>query len=286
MTYQVMGRPQLPPYAAAVPSTTVDRRPGVGPLLRDWRLRRRLSQLELASESGVSTRHVSFVETGRSKPSRELLLHLAEHLEVPLRERNAMLLAAGFSPAYPAADLASPELIPVRRALEQLLERHQPFPAVVVDRRWDLVLGNSGIGVFLELVDPALLAPPANVVRVTLHPDGLAPHIVNFDQYARHLQQRLRRQVLVTGDVRIAALLEEVETYPGVPDAASHPPGVDDLVLPLRLRSPHGELAFFTTVATLGTPSDVTLEELSIELFYPLDDHTTAVLRELDPATP
>jgi transcriptional regulator with XRE-family HTH domain len=259
-------------------ATRVDQRPGVGHLLRDWRQRRRLSQLELASGSGVSTRHVSFVETGRSKPSRELVLHLAEHLEVPLRERNALLLAAGYAPAYPAADLASPELAPVRTALEQLIERHEPSPAIVVDRLWNLAFGNRGIGVFLELIDPSLLEPPVNTIRATLHPKGLAPHVGNFEQYATHLQQRLRRQLLVTGDAGTRQLLEEVSSYPGVPDVAAHAAGVDELVLPLRLHTRHGELAFFTTIATLGTAADVTLEELSIELFYPLDEHTRAVL--------
>jgi transcriptional regulator with XRE-family HTH domain len=267
-------------------ATRVDQRPGVGHLLRDWRQRRRLSQLELASESGVSTRHVSFVETGRSKPSRELVLHLAEHLEVPLRERNALLLAAGYAPAFPAADITGPELAPVRSALEQLIERHEPSPAVVVDRHWNLIFGNAAIGVFLELIDPSLLTPPANTIRATLHPQGLASHLLNFDQYATHLVQRLRRQLLVTGDAGTRALLEEVSSYPGVPDATAHALGVDDLVLPLRMRSRHGELAFFTTIATLGTATDVTLEELSIELFYPLDDHTRDVLAGLaDSAT-
>ncbi|MPY94567.1 MAG: helix-turn-helix domain-containing protein [Acidimicrobiia bacterium] len=257
-------------------------RPRVGSLLRDWRQRRRLSQLELASESGVSTRHVSFVETGRSKPSRELVLHLAEHLEVPLRERNALLLAAGYAPAFPAADITGPELAPVRDALEQLIERHQPSPAIVVDRHWNLVFGNAAIGVFLELVEPSLLQPPANTIRATLHPDGLGPHLVNFEQYATHLQQRLRRQLFMTGDAGTRALLDEIAAYPGMPHVAAHTTGVDELVLPLRLRTRHGELAFFTTIATLGTATDVTLEELSIELFYPLDDHTREVLASFD----
>jgi transcriptional regulator with XRE-family HTH domain len=268
-------------------ATRVDQRPGVGNLLRDWRQRRRLSQLELASGSGVSTRHVSFVETGRSRPSRELVLHLAEHLEVPLRERNALLLAAGYAPAFPAADITGPELAPVRSALEQLIERHEPSPAVVVDRHWNLIFGNAAIGVFLELIDPGLLVPPANTIRATLHPQGLGPHLLNFDQYATHLVQRLRRQLLVTGDEGTRTLLEEVSGYPGVPGAEDgHALGVDDLVLPLRLRTRHGELAFFTTIATLGTATDVTLEELSIELFYPLDDHTRGVLDGLAAGAP
>lgn|SRR5690554_5371759 len=252
----------------------------VGDLLRAWRLRRRRSQLDLASEAGVSTRHLSFVETGRARPSRELILHLAEHLDVPLRERNAMLLAAGYAPVYGHRPLDDAEMAPVRAALGVVLRGHEPFPAVVVDRHWDLVAANdAALGVLAAGVDPALLAPPANVLRASLHPDGLAPRIANLDQWSAHLVARLRREVDLYGDPALAALLDEVCGYPGVVATPADEDVASRLFVPLELRSEAGPLRFFSTIATFGTARDVTVEELSIESFFPADRATEEALR-------
>lgn len=195
---------------------------GVGELLRGWRQRRRLSQLDLAIEAEVSTRHLSFVETGRSSPSRELLLHLAEHLDVPLRERNALLLAAGYAPISPETPLDAAAMAPVRDALEQILASHEPFPAVIVDRRWDLVSANaSAMAVLTDGVAPELLSAPVNALRATLHPQGLAPRITNLAEYSAHLMTRLHRQALVSADPALAALYDELRAYPGVSQASS-----------------------------------------------------------------
>ena len=254
----------------------------VGDLLREWRQRRRLSQLELAVDAEVSTRHLSFVETGRSRPSRELVLHLAEHLDVPLRERNALLLAAGYAPAYGAAKLEDDEMAPVRVALERLLRSHEPFPAIVVDRRWDLVSANaSALSILSDGVDPALLEPPVNTLRVSLHPDGLAPRIANLADYGAHLLLRLDRQAALTGDRSLLALAEELRSYPGV---VTGPIGVADptalLFVPLVLRGDERApaLTFFSTLTTFGTAVDITLAELSIEAFFPADDATARAL--------
>jgi transcriptional regulator with XRE-family HTH domain len=254
---------------------------GVGDLLRSWRQRRRLSQLDLAVEAEVSTRHLSFVETGRSRPSRELVLHLAEHLDVPLRERNSLLLAAGYAPAYRERSLDDEGMDPVRDALDRLLAGHDPYPAVIVDRRWDLVTANgAALRLFTADVAPHLLEPPVNVYRLGLHPDGLAPKVRNFADYADHLLVRLQRDVALSGDPDLAALLEEVRSYPGVGDAS---PVLTDpaqlLFLPMRMEGPDGtELSFFSTLATFGTPLDVTLAELCIEAFYPADEPTKRAL--------
>ncbi len=255
---------------------------GVGDLLRDWRQRRRLSQLDLAVEADVSARHLSFVETGRSRPSRELVVHLAEHLEVPLRERNALLLAAGYAPVYPETPLDSPSMGRIRDALDTILAGHEPFPAVIVDRRWDLVAANRPALLILgDGVDPVLLAPPANAMRVCLHPDGLAPRITNLAEYSAHLLSRLRRQVALSPDPAVQELVEELRHYPGVEDSPTT--AVDPasmLFVPLSLRTPAGdELTFFSTLATFGTPLDITLAELSIESFFPADAATEAALR-------
>jgi transcriptional regulator with XRE-family HTH domain len=253
----------------------------LGTLLRDWRRRRRLSQLDLALEAGVSARHLSFVETGRSRPSREMVLHLAEQLDVPLRDRNQLLLAAGFAPAYGERGLDAPELEPVRDAIGLVLEGHEPYPAVVVDRWWDLVAANRGIALFTARVAPDLLEPPVNVLRLALHPDGTAPRIVNLAEFRAHLLDRLRRHVALTADERLAALYEEVEGYPS-PAAvgADHAPG--EIAAPLRLLPPdsHDELRLISTIATFGTAIDVTVAELAIEAFFPADAATAAALRE------
>jgi transcriptional regulator with XRE-family HTH domain len=254
----------------------------VGELLRDWRQRRRLSQLELAVEAEVSTRHLSFVETGRSRPSRELVVHLAEHLDVPLRDRNRLLLAAGYAPVYPETPLEAGPMAPVRAALDTILTGHEPFPAVIVDRRWDLVSANGpALAILAEGVAPGLLQPPVNALRVSLHPDGLASRITNLGQYSAHLLARLRRQVAVSPDTDMEDLIAELQGYPGVeeaPSTALDPAAL--LFVPLRLRTSAGpELSFFSTLATFGTALDITLADLSIESFFPADELTERVLR-------
>jgi transcriptional regulator with XRE-family HTH domain len=258
----------------------------IGELLREWRERRRRSQLDLALDAEVSTRHLSFVETGRSAPSREMVLRLAEQLEVPLRERNSLLLAAGYAPVYSEANLDAAPMAAVRAAIRQLLAAHEPYPAVVVDRAWSLVDANTSVGFFLTGVRPDLLAPPANVLRISLHPEGMAPTIVNLGEWRAHLLGRLRRQVALTADAGLAALYDELRAYPcDQPEPEVELPGPGEVVVPLRVRhgGPDGvrELAFFTTVATFGTPLDVTVSELAIESFFPANPETAAALRAL-----
>jgi transcriptional regulator with XRE-family HTH domain len=252
---------------------------GVGPLLRRWRDQRRLSQMELALEADVSTRHLSFVETGRSKPSREMVVRLAEHLDVPLRERNELLLAAGYAPAYPESSLEDAELGQVRDAVRRLLAAHEPYPAVAVDRRWELVDGNAGVALITAGAAAHLLDPPVNALRLSLHPDGMAPRIANLAEWRGHVLGRLRREVTATQDAQLRSLLAELESYPGGDDPGETVPPPGAVVVPLRLRSDAGELAFMSTITTFGTPLDITVSELSIEAFFPADDHTANVLR-------
>jgi transcriptional regulator with XRE-family HTH domain len=289
MTSDVMdGRPSRRDAAQVSPAPNPTTSPpgrhqhAVGPLLRHWRERRRLSQLELSNQAEVSTRHLSFVETGRSAPSREMLLHLAEHLDMPLRERNALLLAGGFAPVYPESAFAAPQMEAVRQAVQQLLRAHEPFPAVVVDRHWNLVEGNRSIGLFTAPAAPQLLEPPVNVLRVSLAPDGMAPHIVNLGEWRAHLLGRLRRQVDFSGDPVLAALLEELRAYPcDQPEPEVELPGPGDVVVPLRVRAGERELTFVSTASTFGTPLDVTVAELVIESFFPADAATAEALRSL-----
>jgi transcriptional regulator with XRE-family HTH domain len=263
-----------------------DRPPApIGPLLRSWRQRRNLSQLELALGAEVSSRHISFLETGRAQPSREMVIRLSEELEVPLRERNSLLLAAGYAPLYPQRPLDSPEMETVRQALDRFLRAHEPYPAVVLDRYHDLVSANDALNLLLDGVAPELLEPPANGMRIALHPRGMAPRTLNFGEWSAHLLQRVRREVQTTGDPQLAGLYEEPSGYPGVRTVAAQAevqPG--DIVLPLRLVDVDGrsELAFFSTLSTFGTAADITLSELAIEAFYPANAHTaTRLLREV-----
>ncbi|RCG30072.1 XRE family transcriptional regulator [Sphaerisporangium album] len=259
-------------------TTALSQRP-VGELLRQWREHRRLSQLDLAIQADISTRHLSFLETGRSKPSREMVLHLSEELDLSLRERNRLLLAAGFAPVFSETTLDAPRMAAVREALRQILTGHDPYPAVVVDGRWNLVEGNASLGLLTALVDPELLAAPANVVRASLHPRGLAPHIVNHGEWRGHLLGRLRRQIALTADPGLEALYAEVRAYPcDQPEPEVELPGPGEIVVPLRLRHDGGELAFFSTIATFGTPLDITVAELAIESFFPADRRTTEIL--------
>ena len=254
-------------------------RPAVGVLLRDWRQRRRMTQMDLALEAGVSTRHLSFVETGRSTPSADMVKQLAEQLDVPLRERNELLLAAGYAPAYGQRDLDAPEMGPVREALDRVLAGHEPFPAVVVDRHWGMIAGNSAIPLLTAGVGEHLLEPPVNVLRLTLHPQGMAPRIANLAEWRAHLLDRLGRQAVVSGDPALSALYDELAALPGGGEAA---PSQDlagaEIAVELRLRHDGGELRFISTYTTFGTAVDVTVSELSIEAFFPADAATAQVL--------
>jgi transcriptional regulator with XRE-family HTH domain len=249
-----------------------------GSLLRDWRQRRRLTQLDLGLQADVSARHLSFLETGRSRPSREMVLLLAEELDVPLRARNELMTAAGYAAAYTEHALDDAELSEVHRSLRRILEGHLPYPAVLVDGNWNLVDANPAVAVLTELVDPALLTPPVNALRVSLHPRGLAPHVVDLPEYAAHLVSRVRRQAERAATTGLRALLGELGEHR---DAGIDPNAQprDRIVLPLRLRHPDRELTLFSTVAVLGAPLDVTLDEIAIESFFPADDLTAAYLR-------
>ena len=256
-------------------------RPQVGELLRAWRQRRSLSQLELALEADVSSRHVSFLETGRSRPSRDMVLHLAEHLEVPLRDRNGLLLAAGYAPVYAERELQTPEMEPVRQALDRFLRAHEPFPAVVVDRHYNLVSANDAVALLTEGVAP--VADGASRQRAADHaaPRGDGAAHRQPREWSAHLLHRLRRQATVTGDPELEALYEELAAYPGVATEVAPDDGAD-IVLPMRLREGDGELSFFSTISTFGTAVDITLAELAIEAFYPANARTAArLLRDI-----
>ncbi|HEX6210900.1 MAG TPA: helix-turn-helix transcriptional regulator [Methylomirabilota bacterium] len=258
-------------------------RPAIGALLREWRQRRRLSQLDLACEAEISTRHLSFVESGRARPSREMVLRLAERLDVPLRERNALLAAAGFAPVFAERPMTDPALQPARQAIELLLAAHEPYPALAVDRHWTLVTANRAVAPLLAGIDRALLEPPVNVLRLSLHPRGLAPRIVNAAEWRAHVLDRLRRQVALTADRALVALLNEVRALPAgeAPDDRSAHPSRDlgGVVIPLQLRHGGGVLSLLSTTTVFGTPVDITLSELAIESFFPADDATAAALR-------
>jgi transcriptional regulator with XRE-family HTH domain len=270
---------------AASPSTASAARGngrGAGGLLRDWRIRRRYSQLDLALAANVSARHLSFVETGRSQPSRELLLALADSLDIPLRERNTMLLAAGYAPTYTVSDLADEDMRAVRSALEHLLAGHEPFPALVVDRYGDVQLANRPVGWLLGDLAPALLTPPTNIYRLSLHPDGLAPRIRNLAEWATHLTDQLARQAHLTDDPKLVALLDEVRAYPTTQHTRhTHGAPAHGVLLALHLEHPRGELHLHSTMTNFGAPHDVTLAELSVESFFPADDSTRAILHSL-----
>jgi transcriptional regulator with XRE-family HTH domain len=256
------------------------RAPGFGSLLRTWRKRRSLSQLALALDAAVSPRHLSFIETGRARPSREMVVNLAEHLEVPLRERNALLLAAGYAPLYGEQPLGSEDMEPVRNAIDRFLRAHEPYPAVVVNRRHELLASNDALDVLLDGVAPELLEEPANGMRVALHPRGMAPRTINFAEWSAHLLHRVRRQIEATGDAELERLYEELIGYPNVQPGAAQHSLESELLLPVRLRHEDGELAFFTTLTTFGTAADVTLSELAIEAFYPANAATAMRLMQ------
>jgi transcriptional regulator with XRE-family HTH domain len=250
----------------------------VGSLLKEWRTRRHRSQLDLALDTGISARHLSFVETGRSNPSSELLLRLADQLQMPLRERNRLLLAAGYAPRFQERELDAPEMKPVRDAIGHVLAGHEPYPALAVDRQWNMVASNAALGVLLEGVAPELLDPPVNCMRLALHPEGLAPRIRNLAQWRGHLLTRLHREVALHGDPFVQELVDELSAYPGPRFEAgnSDSPAV---MVQLELDSSFGLLRLFGTVATFGTAMDITVAELSVEAFFPADAGTAEALR-------
>lgn len=253
----------------------------IGTQLRGWRERRRLSQMDLALRAEVSTRHLSFVETGRSQPSREMILRLAEQLELPLRERNHLLLSGGYAPVYSETSLDSPVMNTVRAAIRQLLSSHEPYPAVVMDQSWNLVNSNSSIEVLTAGCAPWLLSPRPNALRISLHPDGMASRIINLGEWRGHLLGRIRRQVTLGLAPGLHELYRELSEYPcdqPVPDVEI--PGPGSIVAPLRIRYQDRELAFFSMVATFGTPLDITLAELVIESFFPADEATHLFLHD------
>jgi transcriptional regulator with XRE-family HTH domain len=255
----------------------------VGVLLREWRARRRVSQLDLSLSVGVSARHLSFIETGRSHPSPEMVLTLAEGLEIPLRERNTLLLAAGFAPRYPSRPLEDAALTPARDAVQRLLDAHDPYPGVVIDRCWNIVGANAAASALTAGMPDELIGPPTNVFRLSLHPDGLAGRTLNFPDWAGYLLRQLRRTIALTGDPELQALNDEVRGYPGVAAAAKAwgtPPDNASLLVPFELDVGGGQrLSMFTTLTTFGTPLDVTLAELAVELFYPADAESAELLR-------
>jgi transcriptional regulator with XRE-family HTH domain len=260
----------------------------IGDLLREWRERRRLSQLALALDAEVSTRHLSFLETGKARPSREMVMRLTERLEVPLRERNAMLLAAGFAPAYPERDLDDPALGAARAAIDRVLAGHEPYPALAIDRHWTLVVANRVVPALLTGVAPALLEPPINVLRLSLHPDGLAAQIANLPEWRAHLLARLSRQVELTADPQLSDLLQELSGYAWDRGRRNSDQPVSDhnlasVAVPLRLHTEHGTLSLISTTMVFGTPVDATLSELAIEAFFPADAMTADLLQRLAP---
>jgi transcriptional regulator with XRE-family HTH domain len=292
MTSEVMARHRRRARMRAMNTTrthsTPAGQPGArdpfGAHLRHWRTHRRLSQLDLAQEAEVSTRHLSYVETGRAAPSREMVLRLAERLDVPLRERNALLVAAGFAPMYRQRSLDDPAMASARRAVDLVLKGHEPFPALAVDRHWNLVAHNALVPTLMAGAAPELVKAPINVLRLSLHPDGLASRIANLAQWRAHLLERLQQQIAATGDTVLQALHDELEAYPA-PQVSHDTPAADTdlsgVVVPFQLATPNGVLSFISTTTIFGTPVDVTLQELAVESFFPADAQTAAALAAL-----
>jgi transcriptional regulator with XRE-family HTH domain len=254
----------------------------VGALLREWRQRRRYSQLALAFDAEISPKHLSFVESGRAKPSREMLMHLAERLEVPLRERNVLLLSGGFAPVFRERSLEHQDLASVRHAIDVVLAGHEPYPALAIDRHWNLVAANKAVAPLLVGAAASLLKPPTNVLRLSLHPDGLAPRIVNLAQWRAHLFARLRHQIELSADAVLVALLRELRAYPADTDLDAELVKINEsaeVMVPFRLATEHGTLSFISTTMVFGTPVDVTSSELAVETFFPADRQTTEALR-------
>ena len=252
----------------------------VGEHLREWRQRRHLSQLDLAVDAEISARHLSFVETGRATPSREMVLKLAERLDVPLRERNVLLVAAGFAPAFPQRSLDDPMLKSARQAIDLVLKAHEPNPALAYDRHWNLVTANRMVAPLLDGIPERLLGQPLNVLRLAFHPEALAPRTVNLAEWCGHLLERLHRQCEATADPELIKLYNDLKAYPMPARAAPLPPD-NNVAIPLRLRHKGEVLSFISTTMVFGTPVDVTLSELALETFFPADDLTAARMRQI-----
>ena len=250
-----------------------------GDLLRSWRQRRRLSQLALASDAEISTRHLSFVETGRSRPSRDMVLRLSERLGVPLRERNSLLVAAGHAPEFGEHRLDESAMDAARAAVEMVLEAHNPYPALAIDRHWNLVAANRSVAPFLSATDGSLLEPPVNVLRLSLHPGGLASRIRNLHEWREHILERLRRQIDVSGDSVLVDLMNELRALAVPAPQAGKRRDFGGVLIPLELMKDGVTLSFFSTTTVFGTPVDITLAELAIESFFPADEETRAALR-------
>jgi transcriptional regulator with XRE-family HTH domain len=251
----------------------------IGDHLREWRQRRHLSQLDLAGDAEISARHLSFVETGRSAPSREMVLKLAERLDVPLRERNVLLVAAGFAPAFPQRSLDDPALGAARQAIELVLKAHEPNPALAVDRHWNLVSANRMVAPLLDGIPQRLLGQPLNVLRLSFHPEGLAPRTINLGEWCAHLLERLHRQCEATADPELLALYQDLKAFP-IP-ARSGPLSADSVAIPFKMRRRGEVLSFFSTTMVFGTPVDITLSELALETFFPADDFTAQRMRTI-----
>jgi transcriptional regulator with XRE-family HTH domain len=263
------------------PSAT---KPTIGAHLRGWRQRRRLSQLDLACEANISPRHLSFVETGRSMPSRDMILHLAEQLQIPMRERNVLLVAAGYAPIFAERSLDDPALAAMRGAIDLVLHGHLPYPAFALNRHWQVVSSNHALPQLYEGVAPHLLVPPVNVMRLSLHPRGLAPRVANLAEWRAHLLARLRQQIDLTADPVLVDLLHELADYPGGSKSkacVSEPAAV----VPFRVMVAGGTLCFFSTTMIFGTPVDITLAELAVESFFPADESTIEIVRRMGEAT-
>lgn len=253
----------------------------VGRQIREWRQRRHLSQLALASEAEISARHLSFLETGRATPSREMLLHLAEQLGVPPRERNVWLVAAGYAPIFPERTLQDPALAPARAAIELVLAGHKPYPAFALDRHWNIVASNGALPQIFEDVDPALLQAPINALRVSLHPRGIAPRILNLAEWRAHLLSRLAHQIEISADATLSELMTELKGYPTVPGSNAGARDGNEIIVPVRLRIRAGVLSLFSTTLVFGSPLDITLSELAVETFFAADAATADLVRSL-----
>ncbi|MDI3101512.1 MULTISPECIES: helix-turn-helix domain-containing protein [Streptomyces] len=269
----------------ALVSDTVPTAQGVGPLLRAWRERRRVSQLELALRADSSARHISFIETGRSRPSEEMVLRLAEHLDVPVRERNALLLAAGYAPHYPETPLDDPALDALREGMERLIRGYEPYPALVVDATYRVLAANRGILMLLDGLPEHLLQPPVNAMRLTLHPEGLAPRVRNLREWRGHLLEQMRRQIALHRSEPLRALYEEVAAYPVPESGAGEEPAepVPYFALPMQIEHEGRTLSFISSISTFNTPMDVTVAELAIETLLPADPATVKYLHTLLP---
>lgn len=268
-----MTRPQHSPRPTAI-----------GAQIREWRKLRRLSQLDFALEADISQKHLSFIESGRSAPSRDMVLRLAERLQVPLRERNTLVLAAGFAPVFPERDFNDLELAPARETIKLILKGHEPFPAIAVDRHWTLIIANMAASSFFSLVqDKGLLQPPVNVLRVSLSPGGLAPHIRNLQEWREHVLGRLRHQVSLTADIKLTTLLDELKAldHGSAGAGAATPIPNTAIAIPLQLDTPAGLLSFISTTTVFGTPVDITLSEIALETFFPANAETGLALNRM-----